>query len=172
MARLGRLELPTYRFEVCRSIHLSYRRASTEESVANLGGCFGGFSPLLDLEADFLPNGLWQIGIYMTDAGGTTLHRVYGPRPLMQIACFPGTILFFQGSDGLDYRPGVLGQASTWPNPPAVNSMVDGDGPENAAAPILLQMQLVSSDHVQVDPPPQAQVTFGELAAKTEMKAY
>ena len=26
MARLGRLELPTYRFEVCRSIHLSYRR--------------------------------------------------------------------------------------------------------------------------------------------------
>ncbi len=27
MARLGRLELPTYRFEVCRSIHLSYRRA-------------------------------------------------------------------------------------------------------------------------------------------------
>ena len=26
MARLGRLELPAYRFEVCRSIHLSYRR--------------------------------------------------------------------------------------------------------------------------------------------------
>ena len=26
MARLGRLELPTYRFEVCCSIHLSYRR--------------------------------------------------------------------------------------------------------------------------------------------------
>lgn len=27
VARLGRLELPAYRFEVCRSIHLSYRRA-------------------------------------------------------------------------------------------------------------------------------------------------
>ena len=26
LARLGRLELPAYRFEVCRSIHLSYRR--------------------------------------------------------------------------------------------------------------------------------------------------
>ena len=26
VARLGRLELPTYRFEVCRAIHLSYRR--------------------------------------------------------------------------------------------------------------------------------------------------
>jgi hypothetical protein len=27
LARLGRLELPAYRFEVCRSIQLSYRRA-------------------------------------------------------------------------------------------------------------------------------------------------
>src|ERR1035437_2036264 len=27
MARLGWLEYPTYRFEVCRSIHLSYRRS-------------------------------------------------------------------------------------------------------------------------------------------------
>ena len=26
LARLGWLEHPTYRFEVCRSIHLSYRR--------------------------------------------------------------------------------------------------------------------------------------------------
>ena len=36
LARLGWLEHPTYRFEVCRSIHLSYRRVLGNVSLAVL----------------------------------------------------------------------------------------------------------------------------------------
>ena len=44
VARLGRLELPTYRFEVCRSIHLSYRRTLRNLSDNATGG---GLDPQL-----------------------------------------------------------------------------------------------------------------------------
>jgi hypothetical protein len=74
------------------------------------------------------------------------LHYVWGPTELRQEAGFDTDIIFYQREDGsVWYKLVGIGRSSTWPDPPSVNGITDGDGPIDTSVSVSFTLQVLGT---------------------------